>query len=185
MRCRVWLVGYRIWPTALLSRWPSSLGGTLVLISVTIKRPRSSTSLVKRGKPDEGQPHRRVRLPLGTPIHFRAARIPVRSGLTDLTGWSHLTQAGPATGHVALGPSQPVANFPSEVPALNRRELGASPRRPTISEEERGLKNHMRGALGAARGAGCLCLPRSPLFISSDRSVVQHRCAIGYFSIAS
>ena len=28
---------------------------------------------------------------------------------------------------------QRVANFDSEVPALNRRELGANPRQPTIS----------------------------------------------------
>ena len=34
-----------------------------------------------------------------------------------------------------------VATFDSEVPALNRRELGANPRQPTISEEDRELKN--------------------------------------------
>ena len=43
------------------------------------------------------------------------------------------------------------ANFGSEVPALTRREHGANPWQPTISEEERGLKNPMRG-FGAVRG---------------------------------
>src|SRR5216110_3859872 len=50
-----------------------------------------------------------------------------------------------------------VANFESEVPALNRRELGANPRRPTISASVVKLLSYSasNGEFAGGSPAGC------------------------------
>ena len=63
---------------------------------------------------------------------FRDANTGAGQGFTDLTAVVQLHLRGAI---LADGPR--VANFDSEVPALNRRELGAIPRRPTSLRSQR------------------------------------------------
>ena len=63
--------------------------------------------------------------------HFRDANTGAGQDFTGLT----------AAVQLRLRVRVRVANFDSEVPALNRRELGAIPRQPTNSNAECGLQN--------------------------------------------
>ena len=64
---------------------------------------------------------------LGIPFLRREIPVPV------MTSQAWLRRFNSALASRSLQTATRVANFDSEVPALNRRELGANPRRPTIS----------------------------------------------------
>src|SRR5882724_2851358 len=81
---------------------------------------------------------------------FSATRNPgVDQNFTDLAAVVQLRPAGPDRAWVA--------NFDSEVPALNRRELGANPRRPTISASVVKLlsSSASNGEFAGGSPAGC------------------------------
>jgi hypothetical protein len=106
-----------------------------------------------------GRPNRNSRRATDMPVHFRNAKSRCRSEL-------HRSGRGGST-----PPSRRdwVANFDSEVPALNRRERGANPRRPTILRSE-------PTSVGAERRMPSIGLAKEGLFLYRLRAMDGRPC---------